>query len=83
MVVEPPGDARRGGVLEVDDGVLVAGEFRLVEERASTVNQPVIGVSGAGSDALAMEAREERGGAGSVEAFVVIEDADAHEYTVS
>ena len=70
VMVEPPGDARRGAVLEIDDGVFVAGEFALVKERAGAMHQAVVLV------ALAVEARKERGRAGSIEAFVVIEDAN-------
>ena len=76
VMVEPPGDARRGAVLEIDDGVFVAGEFALVKERAGAMHQAVVLVAGAGGNALAVEARKERGRAGSIEAFVVIEDAN-------
>jgi hypothetical protein len=61
VVIEPPGDLWRGGVLEIDDGVLVAGEIALVKERAGAMHQAVILIGGIGADALAMEAREERG----------------------
>jgi hypothetical protein len=59
MVVEPPGDARRGRVLEVDDGVLIAGEVGLLKERAGAVDEAVVLVERVGGDALAVEAREE------------------------
>ena len=39
MMVEPPGQPRMARVLEIDDGVLVAVEFRFVKERAGTVRQ--------------------------------------------
>jgi len=81
MVVEPPGDFGRGGVFEVDDGVLVAGEFALVKEGAGAVDEAVVFVNGVGRDALAMEAGEQRSRAGSVKAFVVIEDANPQECT--
>ena len=61
VVIEPPGDSGRGRVLEVDDGVLVAGELALVEERAGTVDEAVIVVRSVGINALAMEARKQRG----------------------
>jgi hypothetical protein len=76
MVIEPPRNFGRGGVLEIDDGVLVAGEFTLVKQRSGAMNQAVIFIAGAGADALAVEAREQRGRASSVETFVVIEDAN-------
>jgi hypothetical protein len=40
------------------------------------MHQPVVLVAGTWGDALAVEARKERGGASSIEAFVVIEDAN-------
>jgi hypothetical protein len=61
MMVEPPGDSRRGRVFEVDNGVLVAGKFALVKERAGAVHQPVVFIAGAGNDALAMKTREQGG----------------------
>ena len=61
MMVEPPGNARRGRVFEVDDGVLVAGKLTLVKERAGAVHQPVKLVLRVRLDALAVEAREQRG----------------------
>jgi hypothetical protein len=76
VVVEPPGNAWRGGVLEIYDGVLVAGKVLLVEERPGAVHQAVELVTGALGDALAMESRKQRGRTGSVETFVVIEDAN-------
>ena len=42
MVIEPPGDFGRGGVFEVDNGVFVAGEIALVEERAGAVHEAVV-----------------------------------------
>ena len=76
VMVEPPGDARRGGVFEVDDGVLVAGKVGFVEERSGAVDEAVVGVGGIFGDALAVKAGEERRGAGSVETLVVVEDSD-------
>ena len=46
MMIEPPGDPRRGRVFEIDDGVFVAGKLALVEERAGAMHQPVILVAG-------------------------------------
>jgi hypothetical protein len=58
MVIEPPGNPRRSGVLEVDNRVLVAGEFALVKEGSGAMYQPVVFVGGAGRDALAVKARK-------------------------
>ena len=60
MMVEPPGDFGRGGVFEVDDSILVAGEFTFVKQSSSAVDQAVVFVNGVGRDALAMEAGEQR-----------------------
>jgi hypothetical protein len=76
MVVEPPGDARRGRVFEVDDGVLVAAKLALIEERSGAMRQAVVLVGGAGGNAFTVKAREQGSRAGSVKAFVVIKDAN-------
>ena len=76
MVVEPPCDFRRGRVLEIDDSVLIARELALVKERAGAMNEAMVFVRGVGRDALAVKARKEGRRAGSVKAFVVIEDAN-------
>ncbi len=59
VMIEPPGDLRRRRILEVDDGVLVAGKVVLVEERSGAVHQAVIlvfdGRGCTGSDALAIK----------------------------
>ena len=39
VMIEPPGDLGRTGVLEIDDGVLVAVELLLVEKRAGAMDQ--------------------------------------------
>ena len=39
MVIEPPGDFSRTGILEVHDGVLVSIEFSLVEEGPRSMQQ--------------------------------------------
>jgi hypothetical protein len=41
-MVEPPRNLGRGAVLEIDDGVLVAIEFALVEQGAGAVHQPAV-----------------------------------------
>jgi hypothetical protein len=76
MMVEPPGNARRWRVFEIDDGVFVAGKLTLVKERTSAMDQAMVLVRGGGRDTLPMKAREQRGRASSVETFVVIEDAN-------
>jgi hypothetical protein len=83
VVIEPPGNPGRGGVLEINDGIFVAGKLALVKERAGAMNQAVVLIAGAGSDTLTMEAREQRGRASSVEAFVVIKDANPQDLNSS
>jgi hypothetical protein len=39
VVIEPPGDFGRTGILEIDDGILVAVELLLVEKSARAMQQ--------------------------------------------
>ena len=81
MVVEPPGNARRGRVLEVDNRVFIARKLTLVEECTGAMDEAVIVIPCVAVDALAMKARKEGRGAGSVEALVVIEDVNLQPVT--
>ncbi len=81
VVIEPPGNAGRRGIFEVDNGVFVAGEFSLVEEGAGAVNEAVVFVIGARMDALLVEPAEERSRAGTVKTLVVIKDPDLQDGT--
>jgi hypothetical protein len=74
VMIEPPGDLGRTGVLEIDDSILVAVELLLVEKRARTMDQAGEDEFGVLANALAIKTREQRGGGSSVKAFVVIED---------
>jgi len=58
VVIEPPGDFGRGGVFEVDDGVLVAGEVGFVKEGAGAVDEAAKLVGCARVDAFLMETAE-------------------------
>src|SRR5579863_7867508 len=73
MVVEPPGNLRRTGILKVDDRVLVTVELVLVEQSAGAVNEAGELDFGIVADALQVEARKQGGRRGTVKAFVVIE----------
>lgn len=75
-MIEPPGDLRRWRVLEVDDGVLIAGKFMLVEQRSSAMKQPDEFKTGVVANALAVKTREQRRGRSTVKALVVKEDPD-------
>ena len=77
MMVEPPGDARRGRVFEIDDGVFVAGEIVFVEQRAGAMDQPYIFEFGV-ADALPVETRKQRRRTRAVETLIVIEDSYPH-----
>jgi len=61
VMVEPPGDVGRTAVLEVDDGILVAIELLLIEQRAGAVDQPGEFEFDVAADALAVEALEQGG----------------------
>ena len=74
MMIEPPGDFRRCRVFEIDNGVFVAREFAFIEERACTVDQPVVSVTRTGGYTFAMKPREQRGRASSIKTLVVVKD---------
>jgi hypothetical protein len=50
MVVKPPCDLWRRGVLEIDDRIFVARKIALIEERTGTVHQSVILIADLGTD---------------------------------
>ena len=77
MMIEPPGNLRRRGILEIDNRVLVPGEIVFVEKGAGAMHQPVILEVGV-ANALAVKARKQRRRAGAIETLVVIEDLDPH-----
>src|ERR1039457_6592120 len=74
VVIEPPSDIRRTGILEIDDGILVAIELFLVEKSAGAMEEAGIHEVHIAADSFLVETREERGGAGSVKKLVVIKD---------
>src|SRR5579859_5307725 len=76
VVVEPPGDLVRAGVLEVDDGVLVAVELALVKQRTGAMDEAAELEGDVFADAVAIEAREDGGRARAVETLIVEEDPD-------
>jgi hypothetical protein len=77
VMIEPPGNFRRTGILEIDDGILIAVEINLVKERARPMQEPGESEIHIPAYALAVEAGKERGGRGSIEAFVVIKNSDS------
>jgi len=81
VVIEPPGDAGRGRIFEIDDGVFVAGELGLIEEGSGAMDEAVVFVVGAGMDALLVESAEKRGRACAVKTLVVVENPDLQDGT--
>src|SRR5271155_5131851 len=76
VMVEPPGDLGRTGVLEIDDGIFVAVEMGFVKKRSGAMQQSGEDEVSVFANALAIKAGEERRGAGSVETLVVVEDSN-------
>ena len=76
MMIEPPGQLLRGEILEIDDGVLVAGEVAQVEERSGAVQQSLVLKLRVLPYALAVKARKQRSRAGSIKTLVVIKNLD-------
>ena len=78
MMIEPPGQARIVGVLEIDDGVLVAVEQAVFEELRRLVGHAGVWNSASGWNVPADEAAEEGRRGRAVETMVVIEDSHPH-----
>src|SRR5205814_6438300 len=75
VVIEPPGQSRIGREAEIDDGVLLAREGALVEERTCPVSHPSQRhpIEGeAGLHLFPVEPQEGGGGGDSVEAMIVV-----------
>ena len=78
VMVEPPGELRIAGVLEIDDGVFVAVEESRIEElgclvRHSRVAEFRIGVNGPQDKPAEVSGRRR-----SIEAMIVIEHPCEH-----
>ncbi len=76
MMIEPPGNFRRGRIFEIDNGVFVAGKVAFLKKGPGAMDEAVVFVLVVLPYALAMEAGEERSRAGSIKALVVIQDAN-------
>jgi hypothetical protein len=74
VVIEPPGDFGRTGILEIDNGILVAIELVFVEERAGAMQQAGVNEFHIAANAFAVETREQRSRGSAVKTFVVIKD---------
>ena len=78
MMVKPPGDLRRSRILEVDNGVNVAGEVILVEKGSGAMYQSVEFKRGFGVDSLVIKTAEERSRAGTIKTLIVVKDPNDH-----
>ena len=77
VMIKPPRNFWRTGILEIDDGILIAVEVFLIKERAGTMQKPGKSEIHITAYALAVEAGKKGGRRGSVEAFVVIKNSDS------
>src|SRR3974390_2949933 len=77
-MVKPPDDARRGRILEIDNGVLIAREFGLVEERARAMHQAHVFELHMLTDTFAIKAGKQRSRTGPVKTLVVVKNPDLH-----
>ena len=76
MMIKPPGNFWRSGILEIDDGILVAIEICLIKECARAMHQPGELEVHVGADAFAIKARKQRGRGRAVKTFAVKKDPD-------
>lgn len=60
MMVEPPGDLRRAGVLEVDNRILLAIKLAFIEQGARTMKQASELELHVVTDAFPVKARKQR-----------------------
>src|SRR5581483_5201713 len=77
MMVKPPRDFRRAGILEVHDGVFVAIEFRFVEKRTGAMQQAAENKVGVFADSFLIKTREEGSRARPIKTFVVVKNFDS------
>ena len=78
VMIEPPGEQRRAGIFEIDDGVFVAVEVPSSNGCGGLVSHSGIEKFRVGVDPFAIKARKDCRGAGSVETFIVETDANFH-----
>ena len=74
VVIEPPGDFGRTGILEIDDGILVAVKLLLVEKRTRTMQQAGVDEVHIAADSFPVEAGEQGCRGSPVKTLVVIKD---------
>jgi hypothetical protein len=76
MVVEPPSNFRRTGIIEVDNRVFIAIELTLIKQRPGAMYQAGKLEVHIITNAFAIEARKQRRRRCPVETFVVIENSN-------
>ena len=74
VVIEPPGDFRRTGILEIDDGILVAVKLLLVEKSARAMQQAGVDEVHIAADSFPVETGEQGRRGSPVKTLVVIKD---------
>jgi hypothetical protein len=80
MMVEPPGQQRRCGILEIDNRIFIAVKYSTLEGMRSLVRHPPVQKFGFRMNALAVKARENSRGRSAVKAFVVKADPNPQLY---
>ena len=78
VMIEPPGEARVGGIFKVDNGVDVAVEHARLKQLRSFVRQAGEEKLGAGIELFFHETAEEGRGGRAVETMIVIENSYPH-----
>src|SRR5262245_1876957 len=78
VVVKPPCQAFRAGILEVDDRILVAVKHSFVKELPGVMNQPEVVHLRLGIHPGLIQASEEGGRTSPVETMVVKANANSH-----
>ena len=76
MMIKPPGNLGRSGILEIDNGILIAIEIGFIEERACAMHQSCELEVHIRPDAFAIEAGKQRRRGCSVKTFAVKKDPD-------
>src|SRR5579859_23415 len=78
VMVKPPRQAVAGGILKIDDGVLIAVENTLIKELTGPVHHPRVIKMRLGINAGAIETREHGGRTGAIKTLIVKANADSH-----
>jgi hypothetical protein len=73
-VIEPPGDVGRTGVLEIDDGILVAVKLFLIEKSARTMQEAGVHEVDIAADSFPVETCEQGCRASPIKTLVVIKN---------